>query len=138
MAKNPVCRASFLRNHTSYDCHLWYTSVKWWYLQSFFRFFKILIFHVDRGKKAKKVQNKKFSLSCSLSQEQYSVWSSFVVHKCKMIIPPVMFFIFSKFLLFRLLGWSKGKKWPKMTKNPVCRALYSGTANYMIFIWTHV
>ena len=26
--KNSVCCAWYLRNHTSYDCHLWYTSVQ--------------------------------------------------------------------------------------------------------------
>ena len=30
-----LCHTPFLRNHTSYDHHLWYTSVKW-YLQAFF------------------------------------------------------------------------------------------------------
>ena len=29
LARNSVCRAPFVRNHTSYDFHLWYTSVKW-------------------------------------------------------------------------------------------------------------
>ena len=32
MTKNYVHCAPYLRNHTSYDCHLWYTCVKWWYL----------------------------------------------------------------------------------------------------------
>ena len=27
--KNSVCHAPYLRDHTSYDCHLWYTCVKW-------------------------------------------------------------------------------------------------------------
>ena len=39
-----------LRNHTSYDCHLWYTFGKWKYLQVFFHFFKILIFWVVMAK----------------------------------------------------------------------------------------
>ena len=29
MTKNYDCHASYLRKHTSYDCHLWYTGVKW-------------------------------------------------------------------------------------------------------------
>ena len=29
MAKKSVRRALYLRNRTSYDCHLWYTCVKW-------------------------------------------------------------------------------------------------------------
>ena len=31
--KSLICHASYLRNHTSYDLHLWYTSIKRWYLQ---------------------------------------------------------------------------------------------------------
>ena len=27
--KKSVCHAPYLRNHASYDCHLWYTCVKW-------------------------------------------------------------------------------------------------------------
>ena len=34
-----------------------------------------------------------------------------------------LFFIFLKFQFFGLLGWSKGKKWPKMTKNYVPHSL---------------
>ena len=49
MTKNSVCCTPYLRNCTSYDCHLWYTFVKWSYPQVFFHFFKILIFWVHRG-----------------------------------------------------------------------------------------
>ena len=38
MTKNYISCTLYLRNHTSYDCHLWYTCVKWWYLQAFFSF----------------------------------------------------------------------------------------------------
>ena len=66
--KNSVCRASYLRNHTSYDfiiyihhvpylrnsiaydCGFWYTSVKWRYLQLIFLFFQRW---GKRGKRAK-------------------------------------------------------------------------------------
>ena len=34
-----VCRVPYLRYHTSSNHHLWYTCVKWWYLQAFFPFF---------------------------------------------------------------------------------------------------
>ena len=92
----------------------------------FFHFFRILIFRVVWGEKGQKiVQNdKKFCLSPSISQEPYILWFSFVVHKCKMIMSPGIFFIFSKFWFFWFLGGSKGKKWPKMTKNSACHALY--------------
>ena len=50
--KNPVCRALYFRNHTSYDFHLWCTCVGGYYLQAF-QFFKILIFRrrVKNGSK---------------------------------------------------------------------------------------
>ena len=43
--------------------------------------------------------------------------SSFVVHKFKMMISPGFFF---KILIFLVGRRSKGKKWPKLTKNSVC------------------
>ena len=30
--KKSLCCSWYLRNHISYDCHLWCTCVKWWYL----------------------------------------------------------------------------------------------------------
>ena len=44
--------------------------------------------------------------------------------RVKWIISPGVFFIFSKFWFFRLLGRSKGKKWPKMTRNYVNHTPY--------------
>ena len=38
------CLTLYLRNCTTYDCGFWYTCVKWWYIQLFFHFFKILTF----------------------------------------------------------------------------------------------
>ena len=49
--KNPVWCTSYLRNHISYDCHLLYTCVKWWYLQCFFHFVKVFILWVVRGRR---------------------------------------------------------------------------------------
>ena len=40
MRKNYVCCTPCLRNHTSYDHHLWCASVKWYYLRHFFSFFQ--------------------------------------------------------------------------------------------------
>ena len=45
-------------------------------------------------------------LSHSISQELYIIWSSFVIHKNKMISSNI-FFIFPKFWFFGLLGGSK-------------------------------
>ena len=123
-----VCCIPYLRNHTSYDCHLCYTSVKWRYLQSFFYFFKVLIFQVVSGVKGQKVaqNDKKFCLSWLTSHH-------IVVHNCKMIISSGIFFVFSKCWSFGLLGWSKGKKCPKWQNSFI--AYISGTIYHMIFIY---
>ena len=68
-----ICCTPSLRNCTPYDHNFCYTCVKWWY-----------------------------SLACSISQEPYVIWSSFMVHMCN--ISPGTFFIFSKFWFSRLWG----------------------------------
>ena len=83
----------------------------------FFSFSNFFIFWVVRGVKEQKTfqNDKKFSPSRfisqeprhlwhSISQEPYIIWLSFMVHMCKMIISPEVFFIFSKFWFFGLLG----------------------------------
>ena len=88
--KNSVRCTLYPRNHTSFDCHLWYISVSWWYLQAFF--FQNFDFSV---KGQKMVQNeKRFCLCNSISQEPYIILSSFVVDKCKIRISPGFFFHF--------------------------------------------
>ena len=66
--------------------HLWYSCVKWQYLQEFFSFFFKIWFSGI------------FCLSRSKSKE----WciSSFVVDKWKMIVSPGIFFYFLKILIF--------------------------------------
>ena len=89
----------------------------------------------SKGKKWPKT-TKKFRLSCCMYQEPYIIWLSFMVHRCKMIISPVVFFLFSKLWLFRLLGRLKGKKWPKMPKNSVRRAFYlRNHTSYDLHLW---
>ena len=98
--KNCVCCAPYLRNHTSYDCHLWYTCKTIITAGVFFPFFRILIFWVVRGDKGQKWQKWQKTLSVVpyisgtihhmshlISQEPY-IWSSFMVHMCKRIISP--------------------------------------------------
>ena len=87
-----VYHASYLMNHTLFDCYLRYICVKWWSLGFFF----IL---------------SKFSLMCSISQEYHIIWLSLVLHKYKMMISPcVVFSIFFKILIFQLVSGIKGKK----------------------------
>ena len=109
--KKIVYIAPYLRNHTSYDCHLWYTSVKWYLQWVFFHFFKILIFQVVSW--VKEQQNgpkwQKF-LSHSISQEPYLIWLWFLL-MCKMMLSPIIFFIFSKFWILGFYGGGvKGKE----------------------------
>ena len=77
----------------------------------YFIFFKILVFWVHWGVKGQKtVQNdKKFCLSCSISQEPYIIWLSFMVHMCRTITSPDAFFNFkiSIFWIVRVLNRQK-------------------------------
>ena len=73
-------------------------------------------------KQQKMVQNdKKILLLHTISQEPYIIWLSFMVHMCKMIISPGVFFSFSKFWFSRLLGGEGGRggegEGGKMAKN---------------------
>ena len=54
--------------------------------------------------------DKKFCPSCSISQEPYIIWFSFMVHMCKMIISSGILFIFSKFWFFWVVRGVKSQK----------------------------
>ena len=59
-----------------------------------------------------------------------------MVHKCQIMISPAFCFVLSKFWFFWLLGGSKGKKWPKKTKNSVCSTLYlRNYTSYDLHLW---
>ena len=97
-----ICCTPYLRNCALFDYNYWYAYVKWWCLQVFFHFFKILIFwvRVKNNPKWRKI------LSCYLSQEPYIIWLSLMVHISKRIISVGVFFNFSKFWFSRLTGWA--------------------------------
>ena len=89
-----VCRTPYLRKRTSSNHHFWYTHVKWWYLQVFFYFSEILIFWAVKWVKGQKIaqyEKSKLHLSHAISQEQYSIWSWFLVLLCKMMTSPGVF-----------------------------------------------
>ena len=138
MTKHSVYCVPYLRNHTSCDHNFWHTCLKWC-LQKFFfiflnsnflgcfHFFKILISCIASAVKGQKMtQNgKKLCLSGSISQELYIIWSSLMVHLCKMKVSPGLFFHFFKILIFQVARGVKGQKhWPKMTINSVCCTPY--------------
>ena len=127
-----ICRAPYIRNHTSYQ--LWYTSVKWWYLQAycFDLVFQILIFKVFREVEGQKmVQNdKKLWLSCWYLKN-HTLWLWFMVHVCKMIISPGIFLIFQNFDFAGFLRLVGGQR---MTKNHQIQSVtlcISGTVDHI-------
>ena len=79
--KNFVLCTLYLRNHTSYDFDLCCTCVKG--------------YSIKWPKMTKK-------LSQSISQELYLIWLWFLVHMCKMMISPAIFFHFFKILIFQV------------------------------------
>ena len=91
-------------------------------------------------KRAKKMaqDDKKFHLLHFISQEPYIIWLSFMVHLCKIMISPGVFFFF--FQNFDSLGcdWVWGKrakncpKWEKIL--PVALYIW-GIIHHMIFIY---
>ena len=136
MAKKYVCQAPYLRNYTSYDHHLWYTCVKWKYLQDFFFIFsKFWFSRLLGGKRAKTLaqNDNKFCLLHSISQELYIIVSSFMVHSCKTISPNV-FFIFLKFWFCRLLG-VKGQKMTQNNRFEFFILYISGSIDHIIKIF---
>ena len=94
----------------------------------FFSIFKNLISYIVRRVKGQKMaqNDKKISPSRTISQEPYIIWSSFLI-LCKVMISPGVFFIFSKFWFFRLLGgggWVKGEKMTQKLPISVRQAPY--------------
>ena len=116
LRKKSVCCTPYLSSHRSYNFYLWYKCVYWYYLHEFLSFFF-----------------KKFHLLCLISQKLYIIWSSFVVHKCKMIICAGAFFIFSKFWFFGLFGESKDKKW--QNDKSICLLHFISQELYIIWSW---
>ena len=87
------------------------------------------------GKRVNIAQNdKKFYLSRSISQEPCIIWSSFVVHKCKVIISSGVFFLFFQNFGF-LSCWEgqRAKHGPKMTKN--CPLHFVSKEPYILWSW---
>ena len=148
--KNSVWCTSYLRDHISYDCHLWYTCVKWWYLHVFFFIFSkfcfsgLLVGTGRRGVKNCLKWEKIMSVVLGISGMIHHMIIIFVTHNCKMM-SPIFFYLFiffsisSKFWFFGLIGGSKGKNGPEWQKS-LCFCLsfvlyISGTRHHMILIY---
>ena len=82
MTKNYACCAPYCWNHTSYDCHLWCTSVKWWNLLGFHYFFKILIFGLLGGSKCKKWPKWQKTVHCALYLKNHTSYDHDFWYTC--------------------------------------------------------
>ena len=143
-----VSRAQYPWNCTSSDHKFWYTCVKWWFLQarSLFSVSKILIFCTIRlrgggrgvlvEQKQPKMKNNNY-IRHAISQEQWSIWSWFLIHLCKMMIMMIIpaFFHSFKLLIFWFISKVKEEKWPKITKNSVCGAPYVRNHTCEYYLW---
>ena len=87
---------------------------------------------VIRVKGQKMASNdKKLCLLCSVSQEPYIIWLSFMVHMCKTIITAGVFFPFFRILIFWVVRGDKGQKWQKWQKTLSVVPYISGTIHHM-------
>ena len=70
-----------------------------------------------------------------MSQEQYSLWSWFLVHLCKMMISlgVFFFFIYINFHFSDCYWVKRAKKWTKMTKK-FCRLYFKSHKTYIIWL----
>ena len=153
MTKNYVCCASYLRNHTSYVCHLWCKCVKWLYFQVFFSILKFWFSRLSRGWKDKKWPKKsKISFGCTLYFRKHMSYDLHLWYTCmykkihlwytwmhKKIISPGIFFIFFKILIFGIIRGKRGGKRAKngsRWENILSVSLHiSGTIHHMIVIF---
>ena len=130
-----VRHAPYLKNRTSSNDSFYYTCVEWWYLQAFVSF--LWNFYFLGCKRAKIAQNEKSQLhpSRTKSQEQYSLWSWFLVHLCKMMISlgVFFFFIYINFHFSDCYWVKRAKKWTKMTKK-FCRLYFKSHKTYIIWL----
>ena len=72
--------------------------------------------------------------SHTISQNQYSIWSWVLVHLCKMMISPGVFFIFFKFLVFHAVRGVKGQKMAQDNKK-TCLAYLRNHIAYDCNLW---
>ena len=135
MTKNSVCCTSYLRNHTSYDCHLWYTYVKWWYLQLFFSFFSKLWFFMLGGSKGKKWPKMTKNYVCHIPYiRKHTSYDCDFWYTCKMMKSPDASFQFCKILIFQVV---MVVKWQKKAQNykKLCLSHSVSQELYLIWLW---
>ena len=112
-----VCGAWYLRNHTSYDHHLWcIRNCKMIISLGVFLFFQNFDFWVVRRVKGQKwpKMTKKLRPLHFISQEPYIIWSWFMAHIFKRLISPDVYTFFFQMLIF---GVNSGVKEQKVAWN---------------------
>ena len=79
---------------------------------------------------------KKIFLLRSLSQEPCIIWLSFMVHMCKMIISPGVFFNF-KILIFQVVRGLKGQKMTQNVENFCffCTLYFRNHISHDLYLW---
>ena len=109
----------------SYDCHLWYTSVKWWISRLFFIFFlsKFVFFQVVSGVKGQK-----------LAQNTKSYTSRTPYLRTHTSYDHCFFFHFFKLLIFQVVKRVKGQTLVLWQKKQLCYAFKNHTS-YDLDFW---
>ena len=126
MTIHSLCRTPYLSKHTSYDHVFCCTSLKCWHLQMLF---KILILWVVRGcKRAKNGPKWQKSLCNSVSQELHFIWLWLLVHMCKMMISPAIFFLFFHF--FKILNFQVFKN-----SSIIAKRKFWGVPAFFTCVW---
>ena len=124
---NYICCMPYLRNSIAYDHDFWYTCCrKWWYLRGFIIFSKFSFSGLLVGAKNSPKWQKNLFVALYIL-EKILIWSSFVVHKCRMLISPYILFHFLKILIFNIVIGGKQQKVVQNDKNgpnSICRAPY--------------
>ena len=136
MTKNTVCCAPYLKNHTSYDCHLWYTFVI--SPGVFLNFLKIFIFGVVSGVEGHKmVQNDKNILSVALHISE-TIHHMIVIYGTLVETNNISrcFFHFFKILILQIVSGLKGQEMAQNDKK-FCLSHSVSQEPYIIFV-THV
>ena len=78
-----LCHTPYLKNHTSYDCHLWCKCVKWWYLRVVFSILKFWFSGLSGAWKGKKwPKMTKISVTPYISGTMYHVIFIYGTHVC--------------------------------------------------------
>ena len=99
-----VCHTPYLNKHTPYDYFfLVHKCEMMTSLDAFLSFSKFWFSGLSAGEggwRAKNGPNLQKIISQSISQEPCLIWLCFLVHMCKMMISPAIFFSFFKILIF--------------------------------------